>query len=386
MKIAILGGGPSGLYLAILLKKGAPDWNVTVVEQNPRDATFGFGVTMAAKGLLQLKQADEQSYQAMTSAMRYSNSQNIVHREVAIEVVRTGLSGSIGRLNLLTLLHKQCDALGVTVHFGLRLSAIEELSQLGFDDADVVVGADGINSMVRNQFAQAFGTTRRSLTNHFAWYGTTRLFETSGLVFRKFEGGSFVGHYYAYDATMSTFVAECDDATWHKLGLESRSDDERRALFERVYAPELNGHPLISNNSQWRQFPVIRNEHFQHGRYALMGDALASAHFSIGSGTRLAMTDAIALADALLHCEGNVREGLLAYEINRRPQQKKLIDASERSFDWYERMGEWMDRFTPEQFVFNFMTRTGRVDEERLRREYPSLMSRLGIEGKHLPV
>jgi len=242
------------------------------------------------------------------------------------------------------------------------------------------VGADGINSVIRREFEQGFGTTTQTLGNHFAWYGTPKVFDASALVFRKYEGGHFVAHYYAYSDEMSTFVAECDDATWARLNLGSLSEEQRQTLMEKIFAPELEGAPLISGNARvvWRQFPVIRNEHWTHGRHVLVGDALASAHFSIGSGTRIAMNDSIALANALLASNGDALAGLDAYENTHRSSKQKLISASERSYLWYERMGQWMDNYSPEEFVYQFMTRTGRVNEQRLREQYPELMVRLG--------
>lgn len=380
MKVAIIGGGPSGLFLAILLRRRRPDWQVDVVEQNQPGATFGFGVVMADTGLLQLRQADEETYEAMSAVMRFNDRQVIVHREEPIDVLRNVRGGAVERVKLLGVLWAQCEKLGVRLHAGERISRVEDLERLGLADADVVVGADGVNSVVRSQFADQFGTTQRSLTNHFAWYGTERVFETPALVFRKHEGGHFVAHYYPYSERMSTFVAECDDATWTKCGLDRMSDDERQHLFEEIFKPELQGLPLISNKSTWRQFPVIRNARWHHGRHVLIGDALASAHFSIGSGTRIAMVDAIGLADALVAHGEDVPAGLAAYEEAQRPQKKKLIDASEQSFLWYERIAEWMERFTPAEFVYAFMTRTGRIDDARLRQQFPDLMKRLDAD------
>jgi 2-polyprenyl-6-methoxyphenol hydroxylase-like FAD-dependent oxidoreductase len=377
MKIAIVGGGPSGLYLALLLRRQRSDWDVQVVEQNAPGATFGFGVVMADTGLMQLRDADAASYEAMAGAMHYNHSQVIVQREVPIQVLRNVKGGAIERLALLRILQGLCEQAGVKLHHGQRISDMAGLEALGLADADVVVGADGINSVVRSQFAREFGTTQQTLSNHFAWYGTERVFETPALVFRTFNGGHFVAHYYPYNERMSTFVAECDDATWNRLGLGRLSDDDRQQLFEQIYAPELKGMPLISNKSAWRQFPVIRNRHWHHDRHVLIGDALTSAHFSIGSGTRIAMTDAIALANALLAHDGDTQAALAAYEHTHRPQKNKLIAASERSYNWYERIGEWMERYTPEEFVYQFMTRTGRVDDKRLREEFPALMERL---------
>ncbi|WP_454743946.1 FAD-dependent monooxygenase [Cupriavidus necator] len=382
MKVVIVGGGPSGLYLGLLLKRRAPEWQVDVIEQNSPDATFGFGVVLADTGLLQLQNADEASYQALCEEMRYNDRQIIVQREVPIEIELNIKGGAIPRLKLLQVLRGEAMKADVRIHFGERIESTDDLQRLGLADADVVVGADGINSVIRRQFADSFGTTQTSLTNHFAWFGTKRVFESPALVFRKYAGGHFVAHYYAYSDEMSTFVAECDDATWHNFGLAEMTDDERQALFERIFAPELAGQGLISNKSIWREFPVIRNAHWVCGRHVLIGDALASAHFSIGSGTRIAMTDASALADALLRCEGDVAAGLAAFESNHAPQKAKLIAASERSYMWYEDIAKWMEAYTPEEFVYEFMTRTGRVDEERLRKEFPTLMQRLSAASR----
>lgn len=377
MKVAIVGGGPSGLYLGLLLKRGEPTWQVEVIEQNLADATFGFGVVLADTGLLQLRDADQRSYDALCAAMHYNDRQTIVQREVPIEIKLNVKGGAIARLVLLQILQREVQAAGVRVHYGSRIESTGDLAALGLGDADVIVGADGINSVVRRQYPDAFGTTQRSLNNHFAWYGTKRVFEAPALVFRQFNGGHFVAHYYAYSDEMSTFVAECDDATWRRLGLRNMTDDDRQHLFERVFAPELDGLALISNKSSWRQFPVIRNAKWTDGRHVLIGDALASAHFSIGSGTRIAMNDSIALARALLGCNGDVAAGLAAFEKSHKPQKDKLIDASANSYMWYENIAQWMDQYTPEEFVYQFMTRTGRIDDERLRSEFPELVQRL---------
>jgi len=375
MKVAIIGGGPCGLYLGLLLKREQPVWQVEVIEQNAADATFGFGVVLADNGMLQLQEADQASYNALCAAMRYNDRQIIMQREEPIEINVKG--GAIPRLDLLQILQREAEAAGVKIHFGRRVATTADLAAFGLDDADVVVGADGVNSVVRTQYAQAFATTQRLLSNHFAWYGTKRVFEASALVFRKYEGGHFVAHYYAYSNDMSTFVAECDDATWRRLGMAKMTDDERQHLFEKIFEPELEGAPLISNKSVWRQFPVIRNAHWTHDRYVLIGDALASAHFSIGSGTRIAVNDAIGLARALLACGSDVAQGLATFEASHKSQKNKLIDASERSYMWYEDIAQWMESYTPEEFVYQFMTRTGRIDDSRLRSEFPELVERL---------
>jgi len=383
MKVAIVGGGPSGLYLGLLLKRGAPQWQVEVIEQNAADATFGFGVVLADTGLQQLRDADVASYEALCAATKQHEHQVIVQAETPIDIRLPVKGGAIPRLRLLQILEQQAEEAGVVVHYRQRIDGTADLARLGLDDADVVVGADGVNSVIRREFEQDFGTTSSTLGNHFAWYGTPKVFDASALVFRKYEGGHFVAHYYAYSDEMSTFVAECDDATWQRLNLGSLSDAQRLALMEKIFAPELEGAPLMDGDARivWRQFPVIRNAHWIHGRHVLVGDALASAHFSIGSGTRIAMNDSIALAQALLGCGEDALAGLAAYARNHKPSKQKLISASERSYLWYERMAQWMDTYSPEEFVYRFMTRTGRVDDQRLRREYPELMARLGKTG-----
>jgi len=387
VKIAIIGGGPSGLYLALLLKRHRPDWDVNVVEQNAPDATFGFGVVLADTGLMQMQEADGESYDAICAAMHYNERHKIVQNEVPIEFALNVKGGAIPRLRLLEVLQDQATRAGVGLRFGERINAASDLDALGLGDADVVVGADGINSVIRREFADEFGTTERALNNRFSWYGTKRVFDTPALVFRRHDGGHFVAHYYAYSADMSTFVAECDAATWFRLGLDQRTDTQRQALIEQIFAPELDGASLVSNHSIWRQFPVVRNSQWSHGRYVLIGDALASAHFSIGSGTRIAMMDSIALAGSLLANESDPRAALTLFEREHAADKAKFIIASERSFDWYEDMAQWMDQYSPEEFVYRFMVRTGRVDEERLYQEFPELMQRLDMAPRaaHAP-
>jgi 2-polyprenyl-6-methoxyphenol hydroxylase-like FAD-dependent oxidoreductase len=376
MKVAIIGGGPSGLFLSILLKERMSEVDIDVFEQNPEDATFGFGVVLADTGLSNLRSASPVVVDRLAKVMRFNDQHSIVCHEHPIVMKKPGAGGgAIPRISLLSVLQQRADELGVRVTYNQRIADFDAI------DADLVVGADGIGSQLRSANEAAFGTTRRTLTNHFAWFGVAKPFASPALVFRKYEGGYFVAHYYPYSDSMSTFVAECDHQTWVDFGMEAMSAEGRQALFEIVFAPELAGHGLVSNNSIWRQFPVILNANWHVGQQVLIGDALTSAHFSIGSGTRIAMEDAMALADAIVAHPDDVPAALEQYEAVRKPEKAKLVRASEASYNWYERIREWMELPTPHEFLFRFMTRTGRVDAERLRAQFPALMAELAAGG-----
>jgi 2-polyprenyl-6-methoxyphenol hydroxylase-like FAD-dependent oxidoreductase len=391
MKIAIVGGGPSGLYTAILVKKRRPSWQVSVIEQNVADSTFGFGVVLADSGLARIQAADADVYEKLIAKMTFTGCQTINLKEQPIDINHPSKGGAIARIDLLNVLQDTAAKAGVDVRFGQRISHPDDLVSLGLDDADVVIGADGVNSVVRAAHEEAFGTTKTFLTNHFAWFGTRKVFEKSALVFRQYQGGAFVAHYYPYCATGSTFVTECDHATWLKLGMDAMTDDGRQQLFEKVFGPELEGEKLISNNSNWRQFPVTRSSNWTAGNHVLIGDAQTSAHFSIGSGTRIAMEDSIALAEALTEealagsAEPTPLQRLANFVQRRGPEKDKLLTASRKSYLWYENIGEWMQRYTPLEFIHAFMTRTGRLGNERLAAQYPELFAQFekaGVLGK----
>ncbi len=385
MKIDVIGAGPAGLYLSMLVKKRQPNWSVTVYEQNAPNASFGFGVVVADAGLARLRQVDAASHDALVSNMRFTNTQTIVQKEQAIDLRQDSPSGgAIKRLDLLRVLGDAALAAGVSVHYGQRINDFAAL------DADLLVGADGVNSALRNANEAAFGTTRSLLTNHFAWFGTSRVFDNPALVFRRFEHAGHVGyavaHYYPYCDNMSTFVAECDHGTWLRMGLETASDWQRQALFEVVFAPELAGHTLQANNNTlntvWRQFPVVRNVQWTSGNQVLLGDAQSSAHFSIGSGTRIAMEDAAALAQALLTHSKSVQDALTSFVQTRKPFKDRLIAASQLSYEWYECMERHMEALSPHAFVHSYMTRTGRVDNAKLALQFPEFMAQWAYEQR----
>jgi 2-polyprenyl-6-methoxyphenol hydroxylase-like FAD-dependent oxidoreductase len=372
-RLVVVGGGPAGLYCALLAKKHFPGARVCVYEQNPRGATYGFGIVLADRGLWRFRKADRKSYEAIMAVSFVSRHRIVSHPEKSIFVEGGGYGGAIARLQLLNILSECCERAGVEIVYESRIEAFSELS-----DADLIVGADGINSVVRRTAEREFGTTQFHLTNRISWYGTTRHFHYPILSFKKNEFGYFVAAAYAYTERMSTFVPECDAETWQRSGLERMNDEQRREFAQNVFAEELQGHPLISNNSQWRCLPVIRNRNWSVDNRVLIGDALHSAHPTIGSGTRIAMEDAMALVEALVHCREDVAAGLAAFRRVREPQKQKLVDATEKSYTWYESFGKKIESHGPVEFVFDFLTRTGRVDYNRLLAEYPAFMQRYG--------
>jgi 2-polyprenyl-6-methoxyphenol hydroxylase-like FAD-dependent oxidoreductase len=378
MKIAVVGGGPGGLYFARLVKRHRPADEVVVIEQNPRDATYGFGVTLGGPARERMKRTDPEVQERLSAVMLFNDRQNIHLNGDDVLLHYASAGGAIARLELLKILQAGCEDVGVELRHDRRIATVREL-----DGFDLIVGADGLNSVVRGEFSEAFGTGSYFLNNKFAWYGVGRAMMPNALVFRQANGGTFVAHYYAYTPNMSTFVAECDGATWQACGLDRMSDDQRRLMMEDIFAPELSGAKLIDNKSVWRSFNVVTNAQWTYRNIALLGDALRSAHFSIGSGTRLAMDDAASLFEAVSEAGEDVASALARYVAIRRPIRDQFGSAAERSFLWYENVRAAM-RAPAMDFTYDFLTRTGRVDDARLKdyapgfyREYHDYRSRI---------
>jgi 2-polyprenyl-6-methoxyphenol hydroxylase-like FAD-dependent oxidoreductase len=363
MRITILGAGPAGLYLAYLIKRRRPDTTVTVIEQNPADATFGFGVVFSDRALEFLREDDEATYSAITPHMESWNDITIAHRGERVTIDGVGFS-AIGRLKLLQLLQARARSVGVEPVYRRTVKSLDELG-----DADLVVGTDGVNSLVRRGNEERFGASVRFLSNRFAWFGTGRRFETLTQTFVETDAGSFNAHHYRYAPNLSTFIVEVDGATFARAGFGQMDEEQTRSFCERVFAQALDGNQLISNKSTWRQFPIVHNEHWSVGNCVLVGDALHTAHFSIGSGTRLAMEDAIALDKALTHSD-DIGAALAAYETARRPILEKLVSGANGSATWYEHFAEHM-RLAPVDLAMSYITRSGRIDIDRLRRLSP---------------
>jgi 2-polyprenyl-6-methoxyphenol hydroxylase-like FAD-dependent oxidoreductase len=275
---------------------------------------------------------------------------------------------AIGRLALLRLLQQRLRSVGITPEYGRVLSEAAELQ-----GNELVVAADGANSFVRRQHEAAFGTRIELLNNRFVWYGTTQRFDTLSQTFVDTAHGAMNAHHYRYAEGMSTFIAECDAATWQRAGFADMDEAATRRFIEAAFADTLGGHALVANKSVWRQFPRVSNRQWSVGNVVLIGDALRTAHFSIGSGTRLAFEDAIALAQALRD-SNDMPAALQAYEARRRPVVDKLVEAANRSADWYEHFAAHM-QMAPWDMAWSYIQRSGRVDIERLRQVSPRFVA-----------
>jgi 2-polyprenyl-6-methoxyphenol hydroxylase-like FAD-dependent oxidoreductase len=368
VRIAVIGGGPGGLYFAYLWKRRHPNAEVELFEQNPAGATWGFGVVFSEQALEFLRADDPETIDAIAPRMESWKNITLNLRGESVEIDGVGFS-SIGRLALLTILQERVRAVGVAPRFDKMIQSVDEL-----EGYDLIVAADGLNSLVRRSFERQFGASVSHSTNKFAWYGTTKPFATLSQTFVATDRGTFNAHHYRYAPDMSTFLVECDAASWQAHGFEHKTIEESQAVCEQVFSDTLSGHPLVSNKSVWRNFPWIWNERWSHNNMVLIGDALHSAHFSIGSGTRLAIEDAIALTKAL-ESDADISAALARYEAERKPIVKKLVTAARTSCDWYEHFPLHM-KLDLMDFAYSYITRSGRVDDARLRAMSPMFMAR----------
>ena len=369
MKVTCLGGGPGGLFFASLLKQADPRHDVTVLERNQPDDTFGFGVVFSDATEEALAKADALITAAMGRHAHRWDDIEIHYRGETLVSTGHGFSG-LSRRTLLTLLHERCRTAGVRLCFGHDVHDPER-----HRDADLVVAADGVHSIVRERYRDAFQPRIDERPNRFVWLGTTRPFPAFTFYFKSNEHGLWRVHAYQYEPGASTFIVEATEATWRAAGLD-RADEAATIRFcESLFADELQGHRLVSNRSVWRRFPTVRNEHWHHENVVLLGDAAHTAHFSVGSGTKLAMEDAIALVAALGE-HARVPDALAAYETARRPAVESLQRAAQVSLKWFEDTERYMS-LEPIQFAFTLLTRSLRVTHENLKLRDPAFVRRV---------
>src|SRR5687768_3813305 len=366
-----MGAGPAGLYLAMLLKRDDPNHKVTVYERNRMEDTFGFGVVFSDETLENVGAADVETNQAMAAAAARWDDIEIHYRGTVTRSTGHRFSG-LERKTLLELLAARAQTLGVAVHWQCE---VRDLSDGALRDADLIVAADGAASLVRERLSEQFRPHIDWRRNRFVWLGTTRPFPAFTFYFKPSPAGLWRTHAYQYAPGRSTFIVEAREETWSASGLGENDEGGTVAYLERLFAEELRGHPLQANRSIWRRFPTVRNARWHADNVVLLGDAAHTAHFSVGSGTKLAMEDAIALA-AALRAGGSIPAALASYEASRRPQVESLQRAAQASLEWFESVERYHDT-EPLQFAFNLLTRSLRITHDNLKVRDPALVGQV---------
>jgi len=373
MRVHILGGGPAGLYFAILLKKHDPSHQIVVVERNAPDDTFGWGVVFSDETMGNILEADATTHARIAGEFCHWTDIDIFVEDAHVRSTGHGFSG-IARKRLLQILQDRCRELGVEVIFQKELVDVDAFRA----GCDLFIGSDGLRSLVRKRFESTFRPSLDVRKCRYIWLGTTRRWDTFTFAFRKNEHGLFQIHAYPFDATHGTMIVETDEATYLRAGLDRASEAESVAYCERVFAKELEGHPCLPNRSSWIQFTTVKNERWWHENVVILGDAAHTAHFSIGSGTKLALEDAIALADELKK-GGELRDALARYEEARKPIVGRIQTAAQQSLEWFENADRYYRAFwehdrDAERLALSLLTRSKRITHANLKVRDPGLV------------
>jgi anthraniloyl-CoA monooxygenase len=381
LRIATIGGGPGGLYASLLLKRSSPELDITVFEKNPRGATYGWGVVFSDRTLTSFREADYKSYVQITDDFVIWDAIDVRYKGTVMRAGGQVFSG-IARRRLLDILTRRCLEVGVEVRFEAEVHPGEA------DDYDLVIAADGIHSATRTRKREHFRPRISEGASRYIWFGTTLALDSFTFIFRSNEDGLFQVHAYPFDGTTSTFIVECDERTWRVAGLDRSSEAESIAYCEKLFAEDLRGNSLMSNQSKWMSFPTLKTKTWvRRGEpgtapVVLLGDSVHTAHFSIGSGTKLAMEDAISLANAFEERGAatgdphSIEATLADYQMERKPIVERFQEAADQSQSYFESTRRYQE-LDPEQFVFHLLTRSGRIDYGNLRLRDPYLIERV---------
>jgi anthraniloyl-CoA monooxygenase len=360
MKVNVIGGGPAGLYASVLLAKTYPDWEIDVYERDPADNTYGWGIVFSDSTLSRLREADYKTHEQITDS--FANWDPIdIH--IHGEYIRCGGHAFAGlmRAKLKDILRERCDELGVTMHWEHNVEEPRDYAE----EADLLLGADGLQSVTRDAYEEEFKPRVTMGDAKFAWFGTEKPFDVFTFIFRENEHGLWRVH--AYPGEKSTFIVECTEDTYEKAGLDEMDESEGLAYFEDLFEDHLGEYELESKLYQWRNFPVVNCRTWSHDNVCLLGDAAHTAHFSVGSGTKMALEDAIALKEAFVEKGADDLSGVLNwYEKERRDPVNRIQEAARTSRKYFENTERFTD-LESERFAFNLLTRSGRITYDELK-------------------